>query len=584
MLQWTEEKQALLDMQKAIAMAWRMNRGQLHSYCIRLREYQPQILPGRLGSEFLMILDEIADMEYDAESKIWTKLVRDAETMLKLTQQQQDRQAWLHALSRLEMQQGSFFQTKLGDSFIRVLKEKLGLQMPETAAGYSRNNREEHNRKDMKHPDHYSYQEMNSQGQRSSKEMNLLDQHICKNTMLPDQEELEKVAAWLMDDADRQQMGRSRYQTAQESQQAGRKKQQATRKSRQTLRHAKQSYQSNQSKLTRRFGILMPQQTADWLDRTVVAVLACASLCLLSIWVYGQVQRNQSFWDAQRMKATAAAQQDEAENDKGAGGGVGINSRENGQDGTYAGGGGNTQESPDRNIQTGAAGYAGRQADAGASAHVASQEADSAKGRPRNAAGSGKRPKILTQYREMAKEYPGLFGWLQIPDTQISLPVMQPLTEQNFYLDHDFTGAESAEGALFTDPQNSRWPQDDNIVIYGHNMKNGHMFGMLSLYENPDYFHAHREISFDTIYETGIYETVAVLKTRILNENEQGFRYYQFFQYDDEKEFAQCVDFVRENQLFDTGSSLQYGDQILMLSTCEYSQENGRLVLVSRKK
>ena len=114
-------------------------------------------------------------------------------------------------------------------------------------------------------------------------------------------------------------------------------------------------------------------------------------------------------------------------------------------------------------------------------------------------------------------------------------------------------------------------------------MKNGHIFGTLNMYRNVDFFQKHNEIHFDTIYETGIYEAIAVLKTRILNENEQGFRYYQFFQYNNEKEFEQCQDFIKANRLFDTESALEYGDRILMLSTCEYSQENGRLVVVARR-
>ena len=122
-----------------------------------------------------------------------------------------------------------------------------------------------------------------------------------------------------------------------------------------------------------------------------------------------------------------------------------------------------------------------------------------------------------------------------------------------------------------------------NIVIYGHNMKNGHIFGTLNMYGVPDFFQEHQEIHFDTIYETGIYEAVAVLKTRIRDENEQGFRYYQFFRYENETEFQECADFVENNQLFETSDTLRYGDQILMLSTCEYSQENGRLVVVARK-
>lgn len=104
------------------------------------------------------------------------------------------------------------------------------------------------------------------------------------------------------------------------------------------------------------------------------------------------------------------------------------------------------------------------------------------------------------------------------------------------------------------------------------------------MYGDADFFQEHREICFDTLYETGVYEAVAVLRTRILNEDEPGFRYYRFFQYGNKKEFQECRDFVEENRLFETDSTLQYGDQILMLSTCEYSQENGRLVVVARKR
>ena len=221
MLQWTTEQQALLDIQKAVPMAWRMNSTQLHSFCERLRQNQPQILPGQLGSGFLMLLDEIADLKNEAEPKIWSELMRDTKKMMSLTQQRRGRQDWLHALSRLETQQDQFFQTKLGDSFILALKEKLGLQTPQIKADYSKNNE-------------------------SSTEL------------LPQQRELEKVAAWLMEDTGRKRAVR---------------KKQAVRKKR----------------------------AADLFDRMAIAVLACMSLCLLSVWLYGQVERNQNFWDAQRM-------------------------------------------------------------------------------------------------------------------------------------------------------------------------------------------------------------------------------------------------------------------------------------------
>ena len=113
MLQWTTEQQALLDIQKAVPMAWRMNSTQLHSFCERLRQNQPQILPGQLGSGFLMLLDEIADLKNEAEPKIWSELMRDTKKMMSLTQQRRDRQDWLHALSRLEMPAGVYIDIKM---------------------------------------------------------------------------------------------------------------------------------------------------------------------------------------------------------------------------------------------------------------------------------------------------------------------------------------------------------------------------------------------------------------------------------------------------------------------------------------
>lgn len=124
----------------------------------------------------------------------------------------------------------------------------------------------------------------------------------------------------------------------------------------------------------------------------------------------------------------------------------------------------------------------------------------------------------------------------------------------------------------------SDYSEFSEALLLGDNM-----FGTLKMYHDKDFFQAHRKIQFDTLYETGLYEAVAVLKTRILNENEEGFRYYQFFNYQNEREFQKCLEFIEKNQMFGTDSTLEYGDHILMLSTCEYSQENGRLVIVARK-
>lgn len=517
MLQWTTEEKVLLNIKKIIAVTWRMNSQQLHAYYKKLRRKCPEILPGYLGRAFLQMLDEISTLDSEERTKVWPELLRDADWLLKVIQKHQNlnEKVWKKALSRLQTQQDKTFRTELGRAFVLTLQEKLDLDISLSMqiSGQSGNCAGKQTERTTQ-----KMQDSRRTRQYEKKQAN----NPAWEMQLSDKRDLERVADWLMENSSKPQMAKQRK------------------------RH--------------RYFTKFP-------DGTAIAISACMSLCFLSVWLYGQAERNQSFHIVQKLKAAAVSQQQA------------FMEKEQGTDLTtaeYAGGQTNGNETAQATSRVNL-----KSADTDRKKHqsTAGQSADKQK----NTADRSKRPKILPQYREMAKEYPGLFGWLQIPDTQIDLPVMQPLKEKDFYLHHDFTGAASAEGALFTDPENNRWPQDGNTVIYGHNMKNGHVFGILDLYEDADYFQAHREIHFDTIYETGVYEAVAVLKTRILNENEQGFRYYQFFQYDSENEFQECLDFIKVNQLFDTGNTLEYGDHILMLSTCEYSQENGRLVIVARK-
>lgn len=193
------------------------------------------------------------------------------------------------------------------------------------------------------------------------------------------------------------------------------------------------------------------------------------------------------------------------------------------------------------------------------------------------------KPPVLEKYRELSDQYPELFGWLTIPDTRINYPVMQSATEKDYYLHHSYEGRPDDEGALFVDPASVGYPMDDNIVVYGHNMKNGHLFGELKNYSVESYFQNNREILFDTLYETSHYEVVTVVQTHIKSEAEDGFRYYQFFNYGTQEEFQACVDFIQENQIYDVENKLQYGDKLLMLSTCDYAQDNGRFVVIARK-
>ena len=167
--------------------------------------------------------------------------------------------------------------------------------------------------------------------------------------------------------------------------------------------------------------------------------------------------------------------------------------------------------------------------------------------------------------------------------TPIDYPVMQDTTDGDYYLDHNFEGKDDNKGAPFVDADTKVKPLDSNIVIYGHNTRDGSMFGDLDYYLDEKFYRKHPTISFDTIYETGTYQIVAVVKTHVRKNDESGFRYYWFRNYENRGEFQDLLDFINENQLYDTGEHLSYGDSMIMLSTCEYTVENGRLVVIAKR-
>ncbi|MCH5343692.1 MAG: class B sortase [Acetatifactor sp.] len=189
---------------------------------------------------------------------------------------------------------------------------------------------------------------------------------------------------------------------------------------------------------------------------------------------------------------------------------------------------------------------------------------------------------ILEKYQKLYAINNEMVGWIEVLGTDINYPVMQG--ESEYYLTHGYDRVEQKAGAIFVDEKVNFNPNDNFIVLYGHNMKDGSMFGQLDNYLDQKYFNEHPEFQFDTLYEEQLYEIVAVLQTKILYTNEEGFRFYQTYHYQDEDTFNDIKKLIQEEQVYDTGIQLEYGDSLVLLSTCEYSVENGRLVVVGRKK
>ncbi len=168
-------------------------------------------------------------------------------------------------------------------------------------------------------------------------------------------------------------------------------------------------------------------------------------------------------------------------------------------------------------------------------------------------------------------------GWLSIEDTTIDYPVMQTVDNPNYYLNHNFYKEASSLGTPYLQ-ENCNIFSSDNLIIYGHHIRAGKMFSALESYRDAAYWQEHPIIRLDTLTETREYRIFAVFTT--VAYSDAGFRYYDYVNDLTLQEFNTFVDTCKDLALYDTGITPEWGQQMITLSTCEYSAKNGRLVVV----
>ncbi|MCD8082544.1 MAG: class B sortase [Clostridiales bacterium] len=184
---------------------------------------------------------------------------------------------------------------------------------------------------------------------------------------------------------------------------------------------------------------------------------------------------------------------------------------------------------------------------------------------------------ILNTYRDLFLQNPDLIGWLMIDGTQIDYPVMWTPEDPDYYSDKGFDKQESQNGLLFLDGASNINSYGGNLIIYGHNMKNGSMFADLLKYEKESFWEENSVIRFDTLYESRTYQIAAVAKGSDVEE-------FPFdFVSPDEETASLAIGRMQEMALYDTGVEMAYGDDILTLATCDYSEDDGRLVIMARR-
>lgn len=191
--------------------------------------------------------------------------------------------------------------------------------------------------------------------------------------------------------------------------------------------------------------------------------------------------------------------------------------------------------------------------------------------------------RVLPEYAALFEQNSDMVGWLSIADTNINYPVMQSVDNPNFYLKHGFDKSYSDYGCPYIGENCDVNRPSDNLIIYGHHMKNGTMFSDLEKFKSKEFWEGHKTFSFDTLTEKQTYEIIAVFKSVVYTGSADEFRYYQFSDADTAEQFDVFIQRVKDKALYETEVFAEYGDKLITLSTCEYSATNSRLVVVAKR-
>lgn len=184
-------------------------------------------------------------------------------------------------------------------------------------------------------------------------------------------------------------------------------------------------------------------------------------------------------------------------------------------------------------------------------------------------------------YTALYEQNQDFVGWLTINNTKIDYPVMCTPDDPEYYLRRGFDRFESLSGTPFVGDGGT--VDSDCFIIYGHNMKNDTMFSTLDQYRDKTFFQDNPTFTFTTLTETRTYQVFAAVSTRILSGEEAGLRYYEYSGDLSRKGFDELLAWLKDNALYDSDIMPDYGEQILLLSTCSYHTADGRFVAAARR-
>ena len=197
-----------------------------------------------------------------------------------------------------------------------------------------------------------------------------------------------------------------------------------------------------------------------------------------------------------------------------------------------------------------------------------------------------KEVEILAEYKSFYERNNDFVGWIELYP-YIQMPVVQ-YTDNEYYLHHNFDGGPNENGTIFADYQGkiTADKMPGNLLLYGHNLITNNFFQPLSHYrkEGMDFLKHNYLIQFDTLYNRNRYFVFSVFLTNTNEQHGEVFKYWNKVNFSSKSDFDNYVAECLDRSYFYTGVDLEYGDEIITLSTCDFSMFNDmRLVVMARK-
>lgn len=202
----------------------------------------------------------------------------------------------------------------------------------------------------------------------------------------------------------------------------------------------------------------------------------------------------------------------------------------------------------------------------------------------------------LASMEQLLADNPDTAGWIKVDGTYIDNVVVQA-ADNDYYLDRNFYGEKSQPGTVFADYRcvvndyNNK--QSDNIILYGHNQRDGTMFGTLNKYKiksgntkNFDFYLEHPTFTFSNLYEEYTYKIIASFIIEVEpRQTRDGviFDYHNYIKFGTKRPYQTFIDNVMERSAINTGVDVEEGDKFLTLSTCSNEFEPSRFVVIGRR-